>query len=158
VSARAGAICRNVTRVGSARIERMSAIPDGFAALRAAAEVEGFRNMSRLEGDWRSGVERFTGPGEALFAAFEDDALVGVGGVTREPTAPRSMLRARRFYVRPESRGRGVGVALVAAVLAHAHGHAERMLVHSSASAMVFWDRAGFARIERPGLTHERPI
>ena len=142
----------------SVRIERISVLPRDFGLLRTAAESEGFRHLARLEDDWESAAERFDGPGEALFGAFDGTGLAGVGGVTREPTAPETLLRARRFCVRPESRAAGVGSALVAAVVAHAHGHADRLLVNSNAVAMAFWDRAGFVRIDRPGVTHERML
>lgn len=58
---------RNVDRMS--RVERVvTDLPADFDALRAEADAEGFRNMSRLAGDWASGAERFAGPGSALFA------------------------------------------------------------------------------------------
>ena len=142
------------------RIERVGdRLPEGLDTLRAAAQDEGFRHLTRLVADWESALERFEAPGCALFAVFDAEELVGVGGLTREPTAPEApLLRARRFYVHPAFRRRGHGEALVDAVVAVARDHADVLLVHSSVGAMSFWDAAGFARSVRPGITHELAV
>jgi GNAT superfamily N-acetyltransferase len=51
---------------------------------------------------------RFDQPGEALVAAYSDEALAAIGGITIDPVVP-NMLRMRRFYVRPAFRRTGIG-------------------------------------------------
>lgn len=139
----------SVVRVGDA-------LPDGIDLLRAAARDQGYAHIDRLAEDWASRAERFDNPGEALFAAFLGSTLAGVGGVTREPSAPDGdVLRARRLYVLPQFRGRGIGRALVDAIVEHAFQSVSRLTVHAGRDAPAFWDHLGFARTDAPGLTHE---
>jgi len=132
------------------------ALPEGFAALRVEAAAEGYRHMERLADDWAAGAERFDKPGEALFAAYVEGELAGIGGVTREPSDPvGDVLRARRLYVLPRFRGTGAGRALVGAIVQQAFQEASRCTVHAGRDAPEFWDAMGFARTDAPGLTHE---
>ncbi len=131
-------------------------LPEGFDVLRAEAVREGYRHMARLADDWASGSERFDKAGEALFAAYIEGELAGVGGVTREPTDPEGdVMRARRLYVLPRFRGTGAGRALVGAIVQQAFAEASRCTVHAGRDAPEFWDAMGFARTNAPGLTHE---
>lgn len=131
-------------------------LPDGFATLRVEAAAEGYRHMERLADDWASGAERFDKAGEALFAAYVEGELAGVGGVTREPSDPEGdVMRARRLYVLPRFRGTGAGRALVSAIVQQAFEEASRCTVNAGRDAPEFWDRMGFARVDAPALTHE---
>ncbi len=133
------------------------ALPDGVEALRDAARAEGFAHMDRLIDEWRGGAQRFNRAGEALFAAYWDGALAGVGGLTREPSDPdAAILRARRLYVHPTRRKNGVARALAGALLQEALQHASCVTVNAGgACADAFWRAMGFAPCaERPGLTH----
>lgn len=131
-------------------------LPEGFQELRAAADAENYAHMERLARDWESGAERFDKPSEALFAAYVDGDLAGIGGVTREPSDPAGdVLRARRLYVLPRFRGQGAGGALVAAIVQEAFQSVSRITVNAGRDAPAFWDYQGFARTSAPHITHE---
>ena len=94
------------------RLERLvDALPANFARLRDEANNAGYRMLDTLASEWESGVTRFDRPGEALYAAFAEDVLAGVGGLTRDQVTPGA-LRMRRFYVRVAFRRIGIGRTL----------------------------------------------
>ena len=80
------------------RVLRITALPEGFEELAADAVADGQKMLEILREDWASGATRFDGPGEALFAALAGEALLGLGGVTRDP------------YAEGEAAGREAGV------------------------------------------------
>ena len=86
----------------------VEALPAGFDQLQAESGAEGHNFLDRLASDWTSGVMRFDRPGEMLLAAYSDDMLVGVGGITVDPEMPEA-LRMRRFYIRSAFRRAGIG-------------------------------------------------
>jgi GNAT superfamily N-acetyltransferase len=94
---------------------------------------------------------RFDRDGEALFAAHVHGVLAGIGGLTIDPVIP-TVLRMRRFYVRPAFRRRGVGRRLAAALLARAGGQA--ITVNAGPGSFPFWESAGFVLDARDGHTH----
>lgn len=108
-----------------------------------------------LAEEWAAGTNRFAGEGEALFGAFgADAALVGIGGVTRDPWV--AALRMRRFYVLPAARRDGAGRGLAAAALGHARrSEAGLLRLRAPADAFAFWERLGFVPIPGdPQATH----
>ncbi len=110
--------------------------------------------MALLIDEWESGDERFDGPGDALFGAFDGDALVGIGGVTIEHDA--DAMRMRRFYVLRDWRKRGVGRALAQLMMARGLEHADFLTCNARATpaAEKFWEAMGFAPVNAPGWTH----
>ena len=126
-------------------------LPEGFAALRAEADAEGHRHMSRLAQEVVESPGMFT----ALLAAFEDGALVGVGGLTPEPAEP-SAQRMRRLFVTARARRRGVARTLANALLQEALQHTRRVTVHAGdPEAERFWEALGYARVEGRAWSHE---
>ena len=81
------------------------------------------RLVRRLVDEWRDGSNRFDRPGEALFGAWLDAQLVGVGGLNIDPHAgdPR-VGRVRHLYVLVAARRRGVARALLAEIISAARG------------------------------------
>jgi GNAT superfamily N-acetyltransferase len=125
-------------------------LPEGFAALRAAADAEGFRALSRLQAEW-------PGPFVTLLAAYLDGGLAGVGGLTAEPgETDAPALRIRRLYVHPQARRAGVGTALVNALLQEALGSARLVTVNAAdTSSPEFWTWLGFRPAAGRAWTHE---
>jgi GNAT superfamily N-acetyltransferase len=135
------------------RLEPVRAeLPIGFDILRAEAASEGWKHVERLANDWQSGIMRFDGDGEVLLAAFLDDVLIGVGGLTNDPHVP-SALRMRRFYVRPAYRRMGVGRKLATALLERASAIDRAVTVNASGGSGAFWLSLGFADDLRDGHT-----
>ncbi|MCZ6789917.1 MAG: GNAT family N-acetyltransferase [Chloroflexi bacterium] len=108
---------------------------------------DGFRHVECLRDEWLSGVNRFDGPGEALFVAALDGRAVGVCGLNVDPYANNlSVGRVRRLYVAPGSRRRGIGRALVAAVVAEPRRSFCKVTLRTNAD--LFFRSMGFERVE----------
>ena len=134
------------------RIE--GALPEGFAALRAAADAEGFRAMARLQAEWEPGGGGFV----CLLAAFQDGTLAGVGGLTPESDGQEEepAMRVRRLYVAPEMRRTGVGRTLVNALLQEALDTVSLVTLNGRDTlAPRFWTELDFRAVEGRPWTHE---
>lgn len=132
----------------------VEALPEGFDTLRAAARAEGIRNMEALAAQWDGG-QSFADPG-ALFAAFVEGDLAGVGGVTPQVGLAEPAMRMRRLYVTPAFRRMGVGQALAGAMIQQGLQAARLLLSNARASeaAGPFWEAMGFERVDTDGFTH----
>ncbi len=131
-------------------------LPDGFAALADAARAEGVRSMALIAGQWGEVGALFAEPG-ALFAAFIDGDLVGVGGVTPQNDLTEPAMRMRQLYVAPAFRRSGVGQVLAGAMIQQGL-QAARLLVsnaRASEAAGPFWEAMGFERVDAEGFTHQ---
>jgi GNAT superfamily N-acetyltransferase len=131
-------------------------LPDEFPVLRAAAEAEGHKHMTRLAAEFAAGAQRFAKDGEVLLAAYLDGALVAIGGVTEEPSDPAGALRMRRLYVLAEFRRQGVGTRLANALLNEALSHRRLVTVHAGNSdAERFWEAVGYEAVEGRPWSHQ---
>lgn len=134
------------------RPERViDALPADFDALHAEAHAEGFGMLDTLATGWFSGTMRFDRPGEILLAAYVDDVLAGIGGLTQEP-AIRGALRMRRFYVALAFRRHGIGRTLADALLRHAT--AKTITCNAAPGSEAFWEALGFVPDRHDGRTH----
>jgi GNAT superfamily N-acetyltransferase len=124
-----------------------------IAGLLAESEQDGFRFVRRAQEEWLSGANTFSKDGEALFAVFEQDRLLAIGGINHESARDG---RLRRFYVRRDERRRGIGRQLVRHVLAFASRNYSRVgLRCDTAAADRFYRALGFSRTDSdPGVTH----
>jgi GNAT superfamily N-acetyltransferase len=141
--------------VAVARLCHLSA--DALAPLVSESEGEGWRFVRRLADEWAAGTNRFDKPGEALFAAWVDGALVGVCGLNADPyTTDPTVGRVRRLYVLPGLRGRGVGSRLVQAVIQSARARFQSLRVRTeSAAAGRLYEHLGFVPAAgAPDCTH----
>lgn len=122
-------------------------LPEDFPALRAQADAEGVRNMGMLAAQWTEPENPFRDPG-ALFAAFADGGLVGMGGVMPQTVQGRPAMRMRRLYVAPSARRLGVGRLLAAAMMQQGLQAAGLLISNALATeaAPVFWEAMGFVR------------
>jgi GNAT superfamily N-acetyltransferase len=134
------------------RLDRITtALPAGLDALQAEARASGHSMLDTLEREWQTGETRFDRPGEALYAAYVDSVLAGIGGLTLEPAVPGA-LRMRRFYVCRCFRRTGVARALAGALL---DADAGRMVTaNAAAGSEPFWEALGFIPDRRDGHTH----
>jgi len=135
-------------------IQRLTALdPVQIEPILTASQREGFRFVVRLCEEWASGVNRFEGPGEALFGVFVGEDLVGIGGLNRQPGG---MGRLRRFYILPSYRRQGWGRRLLRHILTHAADHFRCVVLRTDTdSADQFYRACGFARAQDAGdATH----
>jgi len=128
-------------------------LPLGFDAMRAEAHAEGYGMLDTLAADWAAGKIRFDREGEALFAAYSDGLLAGIGGLTLETVVPGA-LRMRRFYVRTQYRRSGVGKRLAAKLLELAMRTGQVVTVNAGRGSTPFWEALGFVPDLRDGHTH----
>lgn len=129
-------------------------LPEGFEGLRHQAQAEGVRNMNLLAEQWGGG-RGFADPG-ALFAAYVEGELAGVGGVTLQTDLDEPAMRMRRLYVAPAYRRSGVGQALAGAMIQQGLQAAHLLTANARATdaAAPFWEAMGFERVEGSGFTH----
>lgn len=126
-------------------------LPEAFPELRAEADAEGYRHMSRLASEMSETPEMFV----ALLAAYEEGELVGVGGLTVDPLDP-SAKRMRRLYVRKRARRRGVARTVAHALLNEALNTTRLVTVHAgNADAARFWEALGFRPTPDRAWSHE---
>lgn len=120
-------------------------LPDDFSVILAQAEAERVRNMALLARQWAAPDNPFHDPG-ALFAAFVDGELAGVGGVTPQGGLARPAMRMRRLYVSPAFRRHGVGRMLAAAMIQQGLQGAGLLTCNARATAAAppFWEAMGF--------------
>ena len=127
--------------------------PAGFDAIRRDARAERYNMLDRLASEWESGEQRFTRPGEALLAAYSENALAGIGGVTVEPSIAGAF-RMRRFYVRPPYRRLGIARRLALALLEGLPSANRLVTVNAAPGSEAFWEALGFAPVTAEGWTH----
>lgn len=141
---------------GTVRLQRLVALPAGLEALRAEARGQGFRFLDRLAEDWEAGRDRFDRDGERLFCAWLGAGLVGIGGLSRDPSERFATGRLRHLYVLDGARRRGIGSMLVRRLLAEAAGSFERIRLRTDTAAGAdFYLALGFAPVASASATHE---
>lgn len=95
------------------KIQQITHLPAEVLTLEKEAVAEGFRFLTRLISEWHAGTNRFNAPGECLMAAYSNQQLIGIGGLSIDPYNKPETARLRRVYVTPAARNQRVGEALV---------------------------------------------
>jgi GNAT superfamily N-acetyltransferase len=140
------------------KIIRLRKLPPGrLGELVGEAERTDYRFPRRLVEEWDCGVNRFDGPGEALFAAVIGGKVIGVCGLNADPYAEgRRIGRVRRLYVLAAYRRRGIGRRLVTEVVAAARGVFDVLRLRTQEpGAAAFYESLGFrSSLSEPDCTH----
>ena len=121
------------------------------------SEKEGYRFVSRLASEYEDGTHRFSERGEAIYGAWEEDELVAIGGLFRNPASETdNSARLFRFYTLPDHRRKGVGSELLKAISENAKGYFKEITTKTeSGNADSFYRANGFVFDERsPDTTH----
>jgi len=128
----------------------------GIDELRAEARAEGFQFLEPLVEDWLSGKNRFDAAGETLSGCLEQETLVAVGGLNRDPyLADPNVGRIRRLYVRPAWRNQGVGTALLDNLIGTARQNFRSVRLRAeNPRAARLYERKGFVPIASESATH----
>ncbi len=128
----------------------------GFAELVQEASAEGFAFLATAEHEWATAENRFSQPGEALYAVFAGEELLAVGGVNQDPYLHTPGIgRLRRIYVRAAWRRQGIGALLVSTMLADArHTFQSVRLRADNPGAARLYESFGFEPCESPSATH----
>jgi GNAT superfamily N-acetyltransferase len=136
-------------------IHQITHLPPQILALEKEAVGEGFRFLTRLIAEWHSGANRFDAPGECLMAAYFNQQLIGIGGLSVDPYGETNTARLRRVYVAASSRGQHVGQTLVKALVAHATLRFQNVRLSTDTSeGDAFYLHCGFLRTEDVHATH----
>ena len=114
--------------------------------LQDESRVKGFSFVDRLVDEYVAGVNRFDGPGEALFGAYAGGELIGIGGLNCDPYLQKSGVgRVRHLYVLAEWRRRQVGKQLMERIISAARQHFELLTLRTfSEEADLFYRCIGF--------------
>lgn len=128
-------------------------LPESFPRLRALAEVEGHRHLTRLGEEWASDPRMF----HALLGVFQEGELIAIGGISDEPQdAGEPAWRMRRLYVARPARRMGVASVLASALLQEALDSVRLITVRAGGDeAARFWEAIGFAAIAGRPWSHE---
>jgi len=132
-------------------IERIKLLPiERLDPIVVEAVASGFRGLSRLQTEWRSGQNRFDQPGEAIFIANDGDRIVGFCGLNRDPYLGDSTVgRVRHLYVAVDHRRRGIGSELIRATITTSKGHFSRLRLRTDRpDADAFYRSLGFAPVQ----------
>ncbi|AAZ35981.1 GNAT family N-acetyltransferase [Pseudomonas savastanoi pv. phaseolicola] len=136
-------------------IQQIAHLPSQVLALEEEAVAEGFRFLTRLISEWHSGANRFDAPGECLMAAYSQQQLIGIGGLSVDPYIKTDTARLRRVYVTPTVRRQHVGQALVKALIAQAALRFQCVRLSTDTSeGDAFYLRCGFMQTEDIHATH----
>jgi N-acetylglutamate synthase-like GNAT family acetyltransferase len=107
---------------------------------------QGFRFVERLIREYRSGLNCFDKSGEVLLTASVQGAVVGIGGLNRDPYFNNSKVgRLRHLYVGSVWRRQGVGRLLVAQLMHEANQHYQLLTLRTDTlTADEFYQKLGF--------------
>lgn len=136
------------------RIKHLSA--EELAHLAAESKRDGFRFLQRLIEEYESGINTFNQHGEALFGIYNDQQLIAIGGVNKDPfTSKEGVGRLRRCYVSSKYRRLGIGTLLVKNVISHARNHFHTLVLYTDTSeGDRFYRSLGFSKVESKNATH----
>lgn len=139
-------------------IRHLHEISEDIHKLAGIAKDEGHNNIRTLVLEYESGQNRFQKPGEALFAAYENEQLVGICGVNIDPyETVEAIARVRRLYVIPNARRKGVASRLMKHIEDVAVRHFHRIqLFTASKDASEFYIRLGYSTTDRTKVSHEK--
>jgi GNAT superfamily N-acetyltransferase len=97
-------------------IKEVKELPQAIVELEQEANKEELALVTRMIEEFKSGKNRFDGPGEFFLTAYDNDKLIACGGLSQqwnENDVEARIGRVRRFYVLPEYRKHGVGKHLL---------------------------------------------
>ena len=136
-------------------IHQITHLPPHIQALEKEAVAEGFRFLTRMIAEWHSGANRFDAPGECLMAAYLNQRLIGIGGLSVDPYGDTHTARLRRVYIAASSRGQHVGQTLVKALVEHAALRFQNVCLSTDTLAGdAFYLHCGFIRTAHVHATH----
>lgn len=141
-------------------LKPVTSIDAELERLAVAARADGHANIDLLVNEFRSGMNQFSRPGEALLGAFTEGQLIGIGGLNIDPYEQHSNAgRIRRLYVHPNWRGAGIGAVIVAKIESLALGRFPVIqLFTESAQAGRFYEGLGYSRQSRAKVSHAKGL
>ena len=119
---------------------------------------DGYPFVERMLHDWKSGENRFDGPGEKLIGAFDGETVIGFCGLNRDPYVSENAGRIRHLYVDLAHRHTGIARRLVARTLDGASDWFPRIRLRATPASRQFYELLGFEPVEENEATHSRRL
>lgn len=106
--------------------------------------------------EWKNVSNQFSGKNEILFAAFENEACIGIGGLNVDPYLnDETVGRVRHLYVSREWRGKGVGTLLLKRIIEYATNSFTRIRLYTeNPIAEHSYERNGFIKSSEYKCSH----
>lgn len=140
------------------RIVRLFDLPlSDIHPLVVESRAQNHHFVDRLIDEYVDGSNRFDQPGEALYAAYVGDQMVGVGGLNVDPYIGDSGAgRVRHLYVLADWRGRGVGRRLMDEIVDQGRRHFSMLTLRTfNPDAAQFYVATGFDAVsDVESVTH----
>ncbi|RKG34042.1 GNAT family N-acetyltransferase [Acinetobacter tianfuensis] len=133
-------------------IRQAEGLPKQIELLAALAQQEGYQFIHWLIEEYQSGKNCFDQTGECLMLAYDQDQLVGCGGLNQQwgDTGVEDRIgRVRRFYVHPKYRQHGVGKQLLQALEKNARPFYSALCLNTEITGAVrFYQKNNYVYVE----------
>lgn len=125
------------------------------------SKEEGFNFLIKLINEYENKINAFNKTGECLYGIFQEEKLIGIGGLNEDPyTVYNKVDRIRRFYISKEYRRIGLGNLLLNRLLCHAEKYFEVVVLHTdTGQGDAFYTANGFVKGKLyKGLSHYKVL
>ncbi|MGW6191818.1 GNAT family N-acetyltransferase [Bacillus cereus] len=114
------------------------------------SKEEGFNFLIKLINEYESKRNTFSKTGECLYGIFQEETLIGIGGLNQDPfTKDNKIGRLRRFYIAKDYRRIGLGKLLLKQLLRHAKKYFHIVVLHTDTKrGDEFYSANGFVKSE----------
>jgi len=123
--------------------------------LRKESKKEGYNHIEKLINDFKSGVNKFSKPGEALIVYERNNKIVGICGLNVDSIDPERG-RIRRLYVLPQYRKQEIGKKLVKELIDYSAKNFKSVSTNiGRLDISGFYKKLGFKKYDKEkGITH----
>nr|WP_242213412.1 GNAT family N-acetyltransferase [Bacillus cereus group sp. BfR-BA-01383] len=114
------------------------------------SKEEDFNFLAKLVNEYETGINTFNKTGECLYGIFQEEMLIGIGGLNKDPyTEDNKIGRLRRFYISKDYRRIGLGKLLLNRLLSHAEKYFQIVVLHTDTKqGDMFYTANGFVKGE----------
>jgi GNAT superfamily N-acetyltransferase len=134
------------------RIISVKTLPKEFDFLVKASVDEGQSFIKRTKDDWENGKNKFDKHGEVFFLAYQNDQVIGCGGVSIDPyTLDQSVGRIRHLYVHPSFRRKGIARHIIQKCIEAATENFKVLRLRANQKTVdsyKFYEAIGFSPVE----------
>ncbi|PEA44609.1 GNAT family N-acetyltransferase [Bacillus wiedmannii] len=121
------------------------------------SKEEGFNFLIRLISEYENKINIFNKTGECLYGIFQEEKLIGIGGLNEDPYSENNKIgRVRRFYIVKEYRRKGLGRLLLVRIISDAKKHFNIVVLNTdTVQGDKFYTSSGFVKgIKFVGASH----
>nr|WP_128854374.1 GNAT family N-acetyltransferase [Bacillus sp. CDB3] len=112
------------------------------------SKEEGFNFLTKLVNEYETEINTFNKTGECLYGIFQEEMLIGIGGLNKDPYIEDNKIgRLRRFYISKDYRRKGLGKLLLNRLLSHAEKYFQVVVLHTDTKkGDMFYTANGFMK------------